>query len=77
MAEGAVGDVDAGMWRMNSAVHPCWARACALAPAVVAVSDSVPVLLTDHPREVGSPLVTGFLSTDSFRVARAAVVAVM
>ena len=37
MPSGAVGLLEAGTWRMASAVRPCWARACALAPAVVAV----------------------------------------
>jgi len=46
-SSGAVELLDAGTWRMKSAVQPCCARACALAPAVVAVVTS---LITALPR---------------------------
>ena len=62
---------------MNSAVRPCWARAWARAPAVVAVSDLVSVLLTATLAKSGARRRAGFLSDDSFRAEWAVVVAVM
>ncbi len=65
-SSGADGLVEAGTWRIRSAVCPCCARACALAPAVVAVLD-VTSMLKSLPRFAALSDDDGFLSSDSFR----------
>ena len=83
-----MGLLAAGTWRMRSAVSPCCARAWALAPAVVAVSDAgstspagaltsfVTSLVTTLP-DFAIALLAIFLSSDSFRDEAGSVVAPM